>query len=110
MSTETISGNRAVIITGASGGMGREAAERYLGLGDRVALLDVDGGVLARVAEELRGSFPGADVLEVVCDVSSPESVDAAHAAVDSWSGRVDVLPLIAGVLQKAGPITELAI
>ncbi|WP_084361621.1 SDR family NAD(P)-dependent oxidoreductase [Herbiconiux solani] len=107
---ETSTTGRTVVITGASGGMGREAAHRYAGLGDRVALLDVDGGVLASVAEALHAEFPDADLLEVVCDVASPESVDAAREAVDAWSDRVDVLVLIAGVVQKAGPITELPI
>jgi NAD(P)-dependent dehydrogenase (short-subunit alcohol dehydrogenase family) len=107
---ETSTQSRTVVITGATGGMGREAAQRYLGLGDRVALLDVDGGLIATTAEQLRAEFDGADVLEVTCDVSSPESVEAARDAVSSWSDRVDVLVLIAGVLQKAGPITELSI
>ncbi|MFB2579781.1 SDR family NAD(P)-dependent oxidoreductase [Herbiconiux sp. P15] len=102
--------NRAVVITGASGGMGREAAARYLELGDRVALLDVDASTLASVAGDLRGQHPSADVLEVTCDVSSPESVEAARDAVAAWSSEVDVLLLIAGVLQKAGPIVELSI
>lgn len=107
---ETSAQGRTVVITGATGGMGREAAQRYLGLGDRVALLDVDAGLIASTAEQLRAEFGGADVLEVVCDVSSPDSVDAARDSVSSWSGGVDVLVLIAGVLQKAGPITELSI
>ncbi|MCS5735184.1 SDR family NAD(P)-dependent oxidoreductase [Herbiconiux daphne] len=107
---KTTKSNRAVVITGASGGMGREAAARYLELGDRVALLDVDAATLASVAGELRAQFPSADVLEVTCNVASPESVEAARDTVAAWSGEVDVLALIAGVLQKAGPITELSI
>ncbi|MGA1835377.1 SDR family NAD(P)-dependent oxidoreductase [Herbiconiux sp. 11R-BC] len=107
---KTTKSNRAVVITGASGGMGREAAARYLEAGDRVALLDIDASALASVAQALRADFPSSDVLEVPCNVASPESVEAARDAVAAWSGEVDVLALIAGVLQKAGPIIELPI
>jgi NAD(P)-dependent dehydrogenase (short-subunit alcohol dehydrogenase family) len=102
--------DRTVVITGAGGGMGRETAARFLEAGDRVALLDVNPAALGSVAAGLRQSYAGSDVLEVPCDVADPAAVDAARRAVEGWSRQVDVLVLAAGILQKAAPITELAV
>ena len=46
---------RTVLVSGAAGGIGRELAFRFGRAGARVALLDVDGDGLSRLAEELTG-------------------------------------------------------
>ncbi len=80
----------AVILTGAAGGIGRVYARRLAREGARLSLVDLDGTGLGRVVEACRGH--GAEVVEVVADVSDPT---AARRAVDETVaafGGVDAL------------------
>lgn len=77
---------QTAIITGASGGIGRATALRFLEAGWNV-------GLLARNAEKLASVAKGHDrALPVACDVSNEEQVIAAFAAVADQFGRVDFL------------------
>jgi NAD(P)-dependent dehydrogenase (short-subunit alcohol dehydrogenase family) len=81
---------RAAVVTGAASGIGREIALTFAGAGARVACLDVDAAGCSRTAGEIEAG--GGESLTVDCDVSQPEAVEAAFAAVDGRFGRVDVL------------------
>jgi 3-oxoacyl-[acyl-carrier protein] reductase len=77
---------RSVLVTGAADGIGRAIATAFAGCGDRVALLDADGGKLELVVEELRST--GGQVLALHADVRDATAVDAAVAqAVDAHDG-----------------------
>lgn len=101
---------RTIVITGASGGMGRAAVSRFAESGHRVAMLDLDESRLDHVAEEVRSAVPGADLLVVPCDIADAASVERARDSVRAWSAQVHTLALVAGVLQEAAPISELPI
>ena len=101
---------RVVLVTGAGGGMGREVSARYAARGDRLVLVDLAQEGLDRAAEELRAQWPEVDLLLVPSDVSRPEAVQDLARRVNEWAGRVDVLALIAGVLQRANKVTEIDI
>lgn len=75
-----------ILITGASAGIGRATAERFLAEGWQVALLARSTDKLAEVA----GDNPNALALE--CDVTDEAAVDAAFAATVERFGRLDVL------------------
>lgn len=82
---------RTVLVTGGGRGIGRAVALAFAERGDRVAVT---------VRGEPR---PGADpVLEVVCDVARPETIDPAFAAVEAEFGPVEVLVSNAGVTRDA--------
>lgn len=101
---------RVVLVTGAAGGMGREVAARYAARGDLLVLVDLSEEGLERAAEELRSEWPGIELLLVPGDVSQPASVRELADRVREWSGRVDVLALIAGVLQRANKVIDIDI
>jgi 3-oxoacyl-[acyl-carrier protein] reductase len=76
---------RVVLVTGGSRGIGLACAQRFVQLGDRVAVT-------------YNSSPPPGDVFAVQCDVTSKESVDAAFAAVEDALGPVEVLVSNAGI------------
>ncbi len=75
-----------IIVTGASAGIGRATAEKFLAEGWTV-------GCLARRAEPLQAmaeAWPNA--VPLVADVTDEAAVDAAFAAFLARAGRLDVL------------------
>jgi NAD(P)-dependent dehydrogenase (short-subunit alcohol dehydrogenase family) len=83
------------VVTGGARGIGLAIARMFLAQGQRVALLDIDAQTLARTEAEL--ADPG-HVLALHTDVSQPEQVATAVAAVDARYGRIDALVNNAGV------------
>ena len=83
------------VLTGGARGIGLAIGQWFLNHGYKVALLDVDQATLAATERTL--ARPG-DVLALHCDVSQPDQVDAAAAAVVARFGRVDALVNNAGV------------
>ncbi|NJC70315.1 SDR family oxidoreductase [Planosporangium thailandense] len=81
--------DQVVVITGASGGVGRAVARRYGVRGARVALLARGEAGLAAAAEEVRRA--GGTALAVPVDVAEFDEVDAAAARVERELGPIDV-------------------
>jgi NAD(P)-dependent dehydrogenase (short-subunit alcohol dehydrogenase family) len=90
----------SVMVTGAASGIGLGYARVMAANGAHVTLVDVDRDALQAAVEQLRAS--GCDVGAEVADVTDPETLHAAVAAVLGRQGRVDVLFANAGV--SAGP------
>ncbi|MFL5942540.1 MAG: glucose 1-dehydrogenase [Gaiellaceae bacterium] len=82
---------KVCVITGAGGGMGADAAVRFVEESARVVVADVDGGAAEKVADEVGG-------LPVQADVSDEASVRAMYAAATERFGGIDVLYNNAGV------------
>ena len=77
--------SKVVLITGGSRGIGLACAQRFLVQGDRVAVT-------------YNSSPPPEGLFAVKCDVTDPESVDAAFKAVEAEFGSVEVLVSNAGI------------
>jgi len=94
-------GPGCLVVTGASAGIGRAVARRFLAEGWGVALLARRPEALAEAAE----GHPQALVLP--CDVTREAEVDAAFAAAADRFGRIDVLFNNAGLFPPGAPIDE---
>ena len=77
--------SKVVLITGGSRGIGLACAQRFAAQGDRVAVT-------------YNSSPPPEGLFAVKCDVTDPESVDAAFKAVEAEFGPVEVLVSNAGI------------
>jgi NAD(P)-dependent dehydrogenase (short-subunit alcohol dehydrogenase family) len=89
--------DRTVVITGASGNLGRVVAKAFADLGARLALLDLK-----------RGDLPdGANQVFLEVDLFKPDSVGAAVGKALERFGRIDVLCNIAGGFRMGSPVHE---
>ena len=87
---------KVAVVTGAASGIGRGMADRWAGLGMRLALADIEVEPLEAAADELRAG--GADVITVPTDVSDGDEVDAFAAATVEEYGTVHIVCNNAGV------------
>ena len=97
--------DRAILVTGASRGIGRAIAEAFAGQGDRVAVHHRDSAGLA--ADVLAG-LPGHGHAVVQADLADADAVAAMVDAAASAMGQIDVLVNNAGIFE-AHPITEVS-
>lgn len=106
--------DRPAIITGASLGLGRVIAARFVAAGADVLLCARDATALAATAEELRAAAPrpGQRVLAEPCDVSSEPDVARLFARADAelLPGPLRVLVNNAGVYGPKGPTDEVSL
>lgn len=91
---------KVAIITGATGGIGRGAAQRFAAEGARLLLVDLDSDALAHMAAEL-----GPDVATLATDVALDDSAARYTAEAISRFGKVDIALLNAGTEGEIGPI-----
>ncbi len=98
---------RVAVITGATGGVGRLAAQRLAERGARLALLGTHQGRLVELAQEL--SFPDEDCLAHAADLRDPAATQAAAQAVMQRFGRVDILLHLVGGYAVGQPVASVS-
>lgn len=99
--------DRVVVITGATGALGRVVATAFAGVGARLALTGTRMEALAALAGDLH--LDPSRVFLQAADLTVSEDAQALVAAVvDRWGG-VDVLLNLAGGWAKAGRLAEVA-
>jgi NAD(P)-dependent dehydrogenase (short-subunit alcohol dehydrogenase family) len=81
--------SRVVVVTGASGGVGRAVAREFGSRGDRVALLARGTDGLQAAADEI--AVAGGVGLPISVDVADAEAVDRAAERVERELGPIDV-------------------
>jgi 3-oxoacyl-[acyl-carrier protein] reductase len=87
--------NKVVLITGASGGIGKAIAQKFAQTGAKLALNDIaqTEESLKKLAEELSGKY-------FLADVSKLEEVEKMIGDIQKELGRLDVLVNNAGICQ----------
>jgi NAD(P)-dependent dehydrogenase (short-subunit alcohol dehydrogenase family) len=82
---------KAALVTGGGSGLGEATARELARLGAQVAVLDVNLDNAQRVAADIGG-------LALACDVTRPDSVQAAIEAAAAAHGPARILMQIAGI------------
>jgi 3-oxoacyl-[acyl-carrier protein] reductase len=95
---ERTGSGRAVLVTGASRGIGSAIARAFAAQGDRVA---VHYGRNASRAEQVAASLDGDGHVVVGADIRDPEAVRAMVDAAAEGVGGIDVLVNNAGIFER---------
>ncbi|MBM4405978.1 MAG: SDR family oxidoreductase [Chloroflexi bacterium] len=96
---------KVAMVTGAGSGIGRAVTLRFVQEGAKVAVLDVNrpgGEETVRLAHSLKGE---AEFIK--CDVSHPEDVKQALAAITLRFGMLHILVNNAGILKAEDGLVE---
>lgn len=96
--------NQVVIITGATGNLGRALVERFHTAGARLVLVERNPDKLKQAYPELDGH---PDHLLTAADLTDAEAVQAAVSAALDRFGRVDVLVNTVGGFRAGTPLHE---
>lgn len=88
--------NQVVLITGASGGLGQQAARQFGTQGAKLALSDINEEKLEQLANELRSK--DIEVLTRLCDVRNEDQVKAFIDDTVSHYNRLDAAINNAGI------------
>jgi 3-oxoacyl-[acyl-carrier protein] reductase len=88
---------RAVLVTGASRGIGAAVARAFAASGDRVA---VHYGARRDAAQQVRDSLPGEGHIVTGADLADPQAIQSMVDEVAGALGAIDVLINNAGVYE----------
>src|SRR5690242_13550719 len=89
---------KTVVVTGATSGIGMEAAVSLAGMGAHLVLIGRDSGRLAKAVEQVRKRSGGSAAVDsLLCDFSSQASIRKLAAELRERYPRIDVLVNNAG-------------
>ncbi|USK68434.1 SDR family NAD(P)-dependent oxidoreductase [Peribacillus asahii] len=94
---------KVVLITGATGGIGKETARLFANQGAKLALVDLDSQALESLAKELELE----DYLLQTADVTSEEQVENFVEQTKKKYGKIDVFFNNAGIEGKVSSIID---
>ncbi|NIZ14681.1 SDR family oxidoreductase [Phaeobacter sp. HF9A] len=96
--------DKTIVISGASRGIGANAARVFAAAGAKVVLLARSAGALTELAAEI-----GENSLALPCDVADYAAVEAAFATARAHFGSLDVLICNAGMIDPIARLSEAA-
>jgi NAD(P)-dependent dehydrogenase (short-subunit alcohol dehydrogenase family) len=94
--SDSLAGTR-ILVTGGASGMGAGVVRAFIAAGAQVVSCDIQEGPGTEIAEKATADGPGRAKF-VACDVTSPDSVDAAFDETAKTFGGIDVLVHAAGI------------
>ena len=90
--------HKLVVITGATGGIGRALAWRFAKVGAKIVLLDLNEEQLSALSYQVEKS--GTDVTSMVCDITDQQRCEEVFQYLRESYGGIDVLINNAGISQ----------
>lgn len=100
---------QTVLVTGSTRGIGRKIAENFVAAGARTILHGRTTQSADGAADELRKSYPNAEIHAVAFDISDTDASQTIIADLDARFGGLDILISNAG-FQNRTPIDELSV
>ena len=97
---------KTAFITGSGRGIGEAIARAFAAQGADIWLSDVNQELLDATTESMRRDFPDRAINGLLCDVTKPESIAAAMAAI-AEKGSLQILVNNAGINLRA-PVEEI--
>lgn len=93
--------NKVIVITGAGMGLGLATAVEAAEEGAKLSLIDYNANALEDAKSSIQRSYPDAQILTIVADVSSEEAVKAYVDKTVEAYGRIDGFYNNAGIEGK---------
>jgi NAD(P)-dependent dehydrogenase (short-subunit alcohol dehydrogenase family) len=100
--------NKTIVITGATGALGKKTAHAFAARGDSLALLDNDPSKLEGLVREL--DLPSGRLYTSVVDLRDGEAVHSAAEAVSAKFGGVQALIHLVGGWIGGKPLTDASV
>ena len=97
---------RTVLLTGATGALGRAIAEAYSRAGARLLMSSTQRAAVQTLADDLASTF-SADVSALACDLSREDDIRGLAEESQRRFGGLDVLINTAAVIGPIGPAWE---
>ena len=94
--------DKTAIITGASGGLGKQIALAYAGEGANIALVDISEQELEITHSEIITTFKEAKIMSCCCDVSCFQEVSKMVNKIFKRFGSIDFLINNAGIVFRS--------
>ena len=91
--------NKAAIVTGGAGGIGRATVLAFAREGARVAVVDLRAEAAEAVAEEVRAA--GGQAIAIAADVSKEDDIRSIVAGALDEFGTIDVVFNNAGIIRR---------
>lgn len=91
--------DRVAIVTGGARGIGKTIAFTFIREAAKVALVDVDRGILETAKNEIKKT--GGEVIIIPCDITKSVEVKAMVNQVQKAFGRIDILVNNAGIIRR---------
>jgi len=91
--------DRVAIVTGGARGIGKAIALAFVREGARLALVDVDKGILESARNEIKKNKE--EVIAISCDITKSSDVRKMVDHVQKGSGRIDILVNNAGIIRR---------
>lgn len=94
---------KAILITGAAGGIGISISKHFAALGWKIGMVDINPAL-----PELAASIQG-EVAAAICDIRASDQVDSAIETIQSKIGPIDALINNAGLVANIKSIEKMS-
>lgn len=99
--------NKVIVITGAGMGLGLATAIEAAKEGAKLSLIDYNANALQDAKSSIQKSYPEAQILTIVADVSNESAVKAYVNETVKTYGRIDGFYNNAGIEGKQAPLSD---